>query len=227
MRVYGQRLLERGYVPFYGASCELEPGQSDVLIKPSGAMEEAELITLHLSATISGVDVLPSVVAAQLGATLQWGTGGTVHQAFCDIGRGVAVTLAASALDVGVFYRGSGPRFTLHGTVAYGSRPSTTLSPGLTFTDGPFDFSDATPVVSRVPPFARSATLLINGPSTVGILERFTSDLAGNQSTVRALNLGSAEYGTPWQLPGFGQFYRATALASISVKAWVLYELAL
>lgn len=227
-RPYGSRQLERPYVPYYGESTDLDPGQSKVLLKPAGAQNDVELVTLHLSATIAGVDVLPAAISTRVFASLQWGGGATVHQAFCDVGRGMSLTLAASALDVGVFYTaGDGPRLTIHGTLAYGSRTSPTLSPGCTFTDGPFTFTELLPIVSRVPPFARSATLLIDRASAVVVAQRFTSDLAGTLVTFKNLDLASASYPSQFPVPPFAQFFRVSSAAPITVVAWVLYELSL
>lgn len=227
MRIYGERFLERDYTPFYGGSAALSPGESAVLIKPSGALEEPSLITVHLSATLAGIDVLPAIITGRLGARLLWGTGGTTHEAWCDVARGVCLSLVASALDVGVYYvGGGGPRVEVHGSLSYGQRPSPTYAPGPTFTDGPFRFDNANPLVSRIPPFARSATLLLDAQPAIVLTERMSSDLAGSIFTTRALDL-STGYPSALSVPSFANYYRVTSPDPGTLNAWVLYELAL
>ncbi len=227
MRIRGERFLERDYTPFYGGSASLSPGESAVLIKPSGALEDPELVTVHLSATLAGIDQLPPTILARLGARLLWGTGGTTHEAWCDVGRGLCLSLVASALDVGVYYTGgAGPRVEVHGSVAYGQRPSPTFAPGATYTDGPFRLDNATPLVSRIPPFARSATLLLDAQPAITLVERMSSDLAGSIVSYRDLPLATG-YPSPFAVPGFANFYRVTSPDPGLLTCWVLYELAL
>ncbi len=227
MRIRGERFLERDYTPFYGGSVALSPGESGVLLKPSGALEEPQLITVHLSATLAGIDVLPGLITGRLGARLLWGTGATSHEAWCDVARGLCLSLVASALDVGVYYvAGSGPRVEVHGSLSYGQRPSPTYAPGPTFTDGPFRFDNVTPLVSRIPPFARSATLLLDAQPAITLTERMTSDLAGSIFTTRDLALATG-YPSPLSVPSFANFYRVTSPVPGTLNAWVLYELAL
>lgn len=213
----------------------MSPGNGAQLLKSSGALERPELVTLHLSRTLRETSVVPPLVTSSPFVELEWGSGATTQVARVDIGNGLALTLTASSLMMGVVYPpGLGPAYTVHATLVWGSRPGN-FSMGPTFTQGPLPLAGGgAPVLQPIPPFSRALVVLLSSlaPLRTGafalVTVRFLSDLAATLAVSREFDPAHyLELSEPLQVPNWANFWEVSASGVGAVTLTGLHDLAL
>lgn len=213
-----------------GRSITISPGQSEQLLRLEGSDRDVEVITVQVAPSLVLGNPPPSITVTPR-LEVAWGTGAAQQEAMCDLARGCSLSLWGSAIDVTVVYpAGNGPTLKVVASAGYGSRAGMGGSaPQATLTDGPYTLAAVSPLISRIPPYARSAQLLVSDPDTLagwGRVELSTSsDLAGYVVARQLLDADTYRQATP--LPNFASVVRATVAGAGSCSAWILYELAL
>ncbi len=240
--------LRRPYENFQGFNNVLNPGQRGQLLRMTGISEalgrvDPTLVVVHLSAEpLPTADAIPIGTSARALVELNWGCGGASHKAIADVGRGTQIQFCADALDLAAVYQGPvdgspavGPQLLFSATVVYGGRSSPGQSaPGVTFTDGPFTLSQVSPLIAQIPPFAKSATLLLSNPTPLRS-GAWTLTLAAARDLgfvgPASLVIGAPEYpqwyAQAWPLVPEANFFSARVVGAGASEAWIVYELAL
>lgn len=200
---------------------------------------DPEIVVLQLSARpLPSYDAIGANANARVIAELNWGCGGGTHMAVCDVGPGTQIQLVADSISISAIYQGPrgraglGPDMLVASTVTYGARSGPQGAPGVTYTEGPYDFS--LPIVSRVPPFAKSVALSLQNSAQVrtgGVVVTIEQDINSSFATPSNFILGAAEYGQRYGLSlplrPDAQFVRVSGSAGAAGLAWLVYELAL
>lgn len=240
--------LRRPYENFQGFNNIVNPGQRGQLLRMTGISEalgriDPTLVTVHLSAEpLPTADAIPIGTNSRALVELNWGCGGASHKAIADVGRGTQIQFCADALDLAAVYQGPvdgstpiGPQLLFSATVVYGGRSSPGEgAPAVTFTDGPFSLSEASPLIGQIPPFAKSATLLLSNPAPLRT-GAWTLTLAAARDlgfvSPASIVIGAPEYpqryALAWPLVPEANFLAARVVGAGVSQAWIVYELAL